>query len=793
MWLMAGNFVGRREFLRRILTANVQPDRQGRLFILQGIPGSGKTELLDQLERAVEKQEGSAGGVVIDVRCADYETPGGRRGTRAPDEAAEFRQLTALFQESLPDMVDGAVSDTLHFSEARPGYGGPARARGLTGDDPGNLLDLATEAVTSLCRDLAERQERVLVIVDDFHLLAARPLGDWVLDWLVGIKGADIVVTRLPPPDDEASEWPSHAVTLALGNLRQDEVLRYLAASEHVGPEVAADIVGPVWEFTGGHPQALVLVADLIRESGAPGDAMRTIRQVGALDGELAEKLEELVERIFRATHRSELRQALYSLCSTRYFDTALIMRLLGVDKAHAGTLVDQMRQFSFVTDAGSQGFLTISPYVRHLGRTKHTDGSRRAELHEAAAEYFHGLIRKETEEDESWAETWYHLEDKRFQILKKEWLYHVSRLTGSRRRTGRLEIARLFLDGFWWWGFYVPFPFCEEILADWLSATADGSQESEEDRQWGQALRALYSTFPKGNRLERATRAELITVRRYLRQLWDRGALGTQEDNAEARHVRGIIDVFLADILRYLNPMDPRVDEALADAARLLAEDDDYIVAWIDVTRDDLHVQREQWAEAMSLSRQAVQRHAHFGDHELLANFHRIHADALWARGEAGPALDGYARAVLHAYALQLDGHPDPYTNAFQQEMIDRCLERMAELRTAADGGTGDGRDEDDGGALTVLHGACARIRAFFAPYWEEVGQDTDADVAADVVRALAHDDPAEAAGMLFPALAPVVDTDLTRTGTEWELIRHDVLGEMPGELAALPGTPLA
>ena len=48
----------------------------------------------------------------------------------------------------------------------------------------------------------------------------------------------------------------------------------------------------------------------------------------------------------------------------------------------------------------------------------------------------------------------------------------------------GRLEIARLFLDGFWWWGCYVPFPFCEEILADWMSVTGDGSQEGREDRE---------------------------------------------------------------------------------------------------------------------------------------------------------------------------------------------------------------------------------------------------------------------------------------------------------------------
>jgi hypothetical protein len=783
---MAGNFVGRQALLTRILKVDIERDRQGRFFVVPGIPGSGKTEFLNQLRRAVEKEEGSAEGTVIYIHCDNYEAPGSRRATQAFDEAAEFRQFKTLLQESLPDVADGAAADALNWAETRPALGGRPRARGETGNDPGQLIDQVTEAVTALARDLAERKERVLLLVDDFHLLAGRPLGDWVLRWLVGIRSADIVITHLPAPAEQALPWPSHAVTLPLGNLSRDDVQRYLASRDQIGPDVEAHMIKPVWEFTGGHPQALVLAADLIRESKQPGDAVQAIRQVDAQEGELAEKLDELVERIFRATDDVELRHSLYSLCVTRDFDMALMMRLLGADKAHAETLIDQMRQFSFVTEGSTHDFLAISPFVRRIGQAKHTDGSRRGEIHAAAAEYFHGLINKEVDEDQSWAQAGYRLENRRFQVLKKEWLYHVSQLKGRQRQTGRLEIAQLFLDGFWWWGCYAPFPFCEEILADWMSAATDESQESKEDREWGQALRAVYDTYPRGNRLERATRPQLITVRRYLRQLWDRGGLGNPEDRPVARHVRGLIEVFLADILRYLNPADHRVDETLDDAAALLAEDDEYFVAWIDFQRGDLHLQREQWEQAMSLATQAAKRHAKYDDHELIANFHRIHADALWARGEAGLALDGYARAVLHGYVAQIAGNPpDAYTNAFQQEMTDRCMERMAALHAAA-------AADDSGGALAVLRSASARVRAFFGNYWEAVEGGEATDVAADVVRALADGVPLKAASVLFPALAPEVDTDLGRVGTEWELICHDVLGEMRDELDALPGTPL-
>jgi hypothetical protein len=783
MWTLAGNFVGRQALLTRILKVDIKAGPPGRFFVVPGIPGSGKTELLNQLWRAVEKEEGSPGGRVIHIHGENYEVLGSRPGAQAFDPAAEFRQFKTLLQDSLPDAVDEASADTLNWADTRPSLGGRSRAREETGNDPGQLVELATGALSSLARTLAGQERRLLVLVDDFDLFAQRPLGDWVLRWLAGIRGADIVVTHLPTAAEQLRSWPSHAITLPLGNLDRDEVRRYLASREQVDPDEVGSIIGPIWDFTGGHPRALVLVADLIRESERPGDAVRAIRQVGAAESDRAGQLEDLVERIFRASDDTGLQHALYSLCVTRYFDTALLTRLPGVSELHAETLIEEIRQFSFVTEDGTHGFFTIRPFVRDIGQAKHTDGARRGEIHAAAAAYFHDLILKEVEDDQNSTEAWYHLEDNRFQTLKKEWLYHLSQLTGRQRRMGRLEIARLFLDGFWWWGCYAPFPFCEEILADWMSETTDGSQESKEDREWGQALRGVYDAFPRGNRLERAKRAELITVRRYLRQLWDRGGLGNQEDNPEARHVRGIVDVLLADVLRYLKPADPRVDETLDDAAALLAEDDEYFVAWIDFQRGDLHLQRGQWEQAKELARQSAQRHAKFDDHELIANFHRVHADALWACGEAGPAFDGYARAVLHAYATQVDGSPDAYTNAFQQEMTDRCVERMTELRAAAD---------DDGGGEAVLRGACARIRAFFGEYWDAVAGDAVGNVSDDVLRALADGVPAEAAGMLFPALAPEVDTDLTRAGTEWEIIRHDVLGEMRDELDALPGTPL-
>ena len=101
-WTMAGNFVGRQALLTRILKADTKEGQAGRFFVVPGVPGSGKTEFLNQLKRAVEKAEGSPGGKVIHVRCSSYEAAGSRRATQAFDEAVEFRQFKALLQDSFP-------------------------------------------------------------------------------------------------------------------------------------------------------------------------------------------------------------------------------------------------------------------------------------------------------------------------------------------------------------------------------------------------------------------------------------------------------------------------------------------------------------------------------------------------------------------------------------------------------------------------------------------------------------------------------------------------------------------
>ena len=763
------NFVGRADLVAQILGDVGGPGSTGMFFDIGGIPGIGKTRLLDQLAKLTRPED-----AVARINGSDFEARGSRARAATSDEAAELRQFRILLRgalESLPD--DEKITDVLNYlTDYSPSTQRPQRADFV--HDPDEVLERATGAANDLGKTLAATQARFLVLVDDFHLLAGRPLGQWVITWLAGIRGADVVVAHEDFSGVEDPGFPARAVRLPLANLSREDVEAYLKSHPDIGPDVAG-IVDHVWDFTGGYPRALVLVADLIKGSGSRDNAVQLIGQLAALQGGRAAQLEALVNRILDMIHDEELRDTLYRVCVTRHFDGPLVERLMNVDEPRAQTLIDRLMHYSFVRKStGEHSFLAVSDFVRRIGQKPLGDTQTQA-THLLAADYYRGLIVEAVDEDETSYQSWFRYEQPAFQALERDWLYHLSRLTGSNRRTGRIGIARIFLDAFWWWGYYIPFLFCEQILADWTDATL----ADDEDRAWGAQLRIVYDSYPKGWRKADAPAEQWRNVRLALRYLSHRGGFDqAQPDDQEMRHIRGILDFFLADAARYVDPGDREADEPLDDAAeQFAANDDEWNAAWVEFYRADLAVSREQADQAISMAKESADRHPDLDDDELVANLHRVCADAQWLRRDPGAALDADARAVLHAYRFQVQDVQDDYTDAFQQEMIERSMERLVALHA----------DDRDTGH-TVLRSACARIRAFFGPYWREVGAGPLADVGLDVIRALDERRPDDVAGVLFPARPTV----LGYHGTPYAKTCVEVTHQMRCELAKPPGTPL-
>jgi hypothetical protein len=766
------DFVGRVDLVEQILGDVGGADRTGTFFDIEGIPGIGKTCLLDHLAKLTRP-----GDVVTRINGGEFEARGSRTGTSTPDEDADLMQFRRLLREALEGLPDDEmIEDTLNWlTENSPGA-----AKADFVHDPDPIIERATGAANNLGRNLAATQVRFLVLVDDFHLLAGRPIGQWLITWLAGIKAADVVVTREGLSGAGNPGLPARAIRLPLGNLSREDVEAYLKSHPDIGPDVSG-ILPHVWDFTGGYPRALVLVADLIKGSSSRDNAIQLIGQLTALQGGLVTQLEALVNRILDLIDDEDLQNTLYRVCVTRHFDGPLVERLMNVDERRAHTLIDQLTHYSFVRRSdGDHSFLAVSDFVRRIGEG-HLGAAQTQLTHSLAADYYWGLIADALDGDETSYQSWFRYEQSDFQALERDWLYHLSRLTGNSRRSGRIDIAKIFLDAFWWWGSYIPFAFCEQILADWSEATLDNG----EDRAWGVQLRTVYDSFPKGWRKADTPTDQWNTVLEELQYLWHLAHFEQADPHDQKmRHIRGILDFYLADAERYIDPSSEEADERLDDAVHQFAADEDadqdedeWNTAWVEYYRADLAVARKQTDQAISLAKESATRHTGLDDHELAANLHRVCADARWVGQDPGRALDNDARAVLHAYRFQVQDVQDDYTDAFQREMIERSTERLTALHDD---------DQDEGHA--VLRSACARIRAFFGPYWSAAGAGPVTDVGLEVIRALDERRLDDVAGLLFPARPTV----LGYQGTPYAKTCVRVTHQMRRELAQPPDTPL-
>ena len=91
----------------------------------------------------------------------------------------------------------------------------------------------------------------------------------------------------------------------------------------------------------------------------------------------------------------------------------------------------------------------------------------------------------------------WARFESPEFQGLLREWLFHAVRSQGESlsEQTG-VRITQVFLEAFWWWGFYLRSPVCEQLLREFDIISAD---KSEADRQWLGDLSTFYRNFRWG------------------------------------------------------------------------------------------------------------------------------------------------------------------------------------------------------------------------------------------------------------------------------------------------------
>ncbi len=201
----------------------------------------------------------------------------------------------------------------------------------------GHAMDVKSEAVlralgASSLDELMGRDERLVVTIDTYELLA--PLDAWIRDRLAPAlpAGAILVLAgREPPSADWRVDpgWASLLASVALDNFGPEESARLLEARG-----VDEELRGAIHELTYGHPLALALVADVMREGGERPRRL-TPNVVGTL-----------LDSLLRAVPTEQHREALSLAALARLLTRPLLSKLVGDDD---GSLYEWLARLSFI------------------------------------------------------------------------------------------------------------------------------------------------------------------------------------------------------------------------------------------------------------------------------------------------------------------------------------------------------------------------------------------------------------------------------------------------------------
>ncbi|MGY0236447.1 hypothetical protein [Longispora urticae] len=564
----------------------------------------------------------------------------------------------------------------------------------------------------------------VLLAIDSFERVVDDEIGRWLLKTALALPNTLTVLARTPTGHALVSD-SAHVHREPLAPFGPAEVEEYLL--EQVGPEQAdGDIPGIVYSFTHGHPGGVDLAGRYLLEQGAArvadgrparmsaAELRREFARLPEREGDRWGGMVDLILGVLRGERRSTLAPAVESAAVAGRFDAPMLVDLLGLaDTEEAGRVLHGLTGLRLAWNVPDEvgepsEWFRLHEFIRIslTDRLRTENPDRWLHLHDLAARHCYDRLQN-WEDDRGEYGTWHCYENPHWQEYKQAWLHHTGQTTPDPRLTF-IRFTVVFLEAFWWWGCYHPFPFNRQLIDDWekfLGAwgtrptwNARGGSPKVAGQRLSDALVFLIDHYPHGHDKSLPSQP-WDAVRRKLLQVQDICGLapGTrfrvpEEDAVAVARARGLLDIFLAHTRRFADPSDQGAsryyDKALAAFTAL---EDHWVTQWLLFERADLDLERGQLDGALAGVDRAARAVLELAetddewDHELAANLHRVRADVLWARGELDPAAEAYRLALVDAYWFQGSPHePDAYTARFYKEITSRAVDRI--LALAAD-----------------------------------------------------------------------------------------------------------
>jgi hypothetical protein len=570
-----------------------------------------------------------------------------------------------------------------------------------------------------------------LLLLDNVDQISDQEMGIWLGKLLPRLSGTTIVLTEtsgaaLPSLPDSANTpsivklIPAPVDVTYLVNFDATAVRSWLenALAQTVEPTGYEKI----YVLSGGHPATVALVHDLLWRSGLTESGRAQMLEELKLPGQDGQPVAALVERLVSRMDDALMARALQAAAIPRQFDSKLLSHLLDdprITEEAFRSVRNRLANLSFVEDIFADGrHFRLHPFVRRglLERMYKYEPKLFKEFNDRAASYYDDRTEGKTG-DLTYGEA-YVYEDPKWQQYKREWLYH--RCLASRdaeKHAAILEISQLFLDAFWWWGNYVHFDFCDQLVTDVahlaeLRRAPEGRRLRDlgvvlDDVAWPdlgklyKALRFILGHYPlrsiKPREPEGTSWEKIREALRSVESLCGQGV--TRKGLKDRPHLAALLKVFLAHTWRY--QVSPEIQQTTADDNAIKTADNYYKEAeelfgsewsasWVAFERADMQSQsgwnanavREHWKRSAGLV-QSLEGVPDDSDEELSANLHRLRADLLWNRGEKEEAANAYRRATIHAYLFHgvAEDGPDDYTMQFYIDIRMRAVSRLFDL----------------------------------------------------------------------------------------------------------------
>ncbi len=596
-------------------------------------------------------------------------------------------------------------------------------------------------------------QRRMLLVVDDvWQYDAAKVFSD------LGGHCGHLIISRIPEIAIKFTAGKPTRVRELTSEEGMSLLSQFIPEVVKAEPQAALDLV----EASGGLPLALTLLGSRLKLASYAGDSERIKDALEALLNE--KKRQEAYEKPegidnppialaaaieLSFSHESlgdEERRALQALSVLRpkphAFSKDLALEVAGVDKQMLYRLND-LGLIEYVPEKRYAMQRTIAEYIRG----KLSAEELKARYHRAV-DYF----RKQMMDIEESLKTngdyagWYRLESREWQAAKSNWLYYLYH-TGDASATA-LAFLRAYFDAFWWWGCYLDFAYCDQLVKEWQQR-----ESSELDREILTLVRKFQDAYPKETEDRHAT--TWPEVEEALVQLLRLAGLDgdpSQWPNEERRHVRGLADIFRAEVYRF-GRNDPETTARWYQEASDLFEKngDHWDMAWVLYHFAEMNFERGKADTALDQLHQSLTLGISEKDPEVIALAYRVRGDIFLSLKDMERAGDSYRRAVFHAYRFQAEpAPPDPYTVQFYSQMVERVLEKWKSLYVAR---------KSDVVALSV------GMHHFWTPAWQLIGMPV---AAPDFSRLWDEGSMGELKTRLFPP--ELFKEDIGTQGAQYE-----------------------